>query len=440
MSDASTGSARRVIGRILSIGVPLPGPSVDNYTFISAPSFFDYDAIVVDPRALSLLIEGVIDGSVEAVTFAGLPVVNAAATASRVALADVLLRRREETQALLDRGGALICFAHPATMHPDVVGINTLDDYYWLPSPPALVAGEGSQAHVVDFQHPLASFVDGQLANIEYRAYWPEGAQAGACVFARSRGGAAIGVEAPVEGGRVIYLPALKSMPAGDARYVASDALQAGIRRALNVTAEGRPPGWLGAHPLPGLGERAEAMDEARAARDYAQTTLESAQAAYDELARFQRLLWQEGTVGLDDPVIQALRLIGFEVYATDWREMELRAEGSSVLFEIEASEHAIDLAPHHRLRQRIERAIERRSEAPRGVLFVNGQRLEAPAHRTAQVSDALRLAAETMRYCVVPTSALYDAVHAKLSGDETAVAEFRQLLVTTDGVLASPK
>ena len=238
----------------------------------------------------------------------------------------------------------------------------------------------------------------------------------------------------------MIYLPALKSMPAGDARYAASDALQAGIRRALNVTAEGRPPGWLGAHPLHGLAERAEAMEEARAALDYAQATLESAEAAHDELARFQRLLWQEGAVGLDDVVIQALRLIGFEVYATDRREMELRADGASVLFEIEASEHAIDLAPHHRLRQRIERAIERRGEAPRGVLFVNGQRLEAPAHRTAQVSDALRLAAETMRYCIAPTSALYEAVHAKLSGDEIAVAEFRRLLVATDGVLSSPK
>ena len=167
MSDASTGAARKVIGRILSLGVPLPGPSVDNYTFISAPSFFDYDAIVVDPRALSLLIEGVIEGSIDAVTFAGLPVVNDAATPSNVALADVLLRRRDETKALLAQGGAVICFAHPATMHAGVAGISTLDDYYWLPSPPALVAGEGSQAQVVDFQHPLASFVHGQLANID---------------------------------------------------------------------------------------------------------------------------------------------------------------------------------------------------------------------------------------------------------------------------------
>ena len=39
----------KVIGRILSLGFPLPGTHVDNYTFLSAPAFFDYDAIVVDP-------------------------------------------------------------------------------------------------------------------------------------------------------------------------------------------------------------------------------------------------------------------------------------------------------------------------------------------------------------------------------------------------------
>ncbi len=105
---------------------------------------------------------------------------------------------------------------------------------------------------------------------------------------------------------------------------------------------------------------------------------------------------------------------LGFDVYATDRREMELRADGVSVLFEIEASEHPIGLAPHHRLRQRIERAIEHRGEAPRGILFVNGQRLESPSQRSQPVSEPLRIAAETMRYCIAPTSTLYDGGRRK--------------------------
>jgi hypothetical protein len=328
-----------------------------------------------------------------------------------------------------------VSFAHAAAIHRGIDGIEALDDYYWLPAPPQLIAGDGSQAHIVDFQHPLAAFVHGQLANIAYRAHFDEGAARG-CVFARSHGGAALGVELPVETGRVIFVPALKAPPTGDARYTMSDALQAGIRRALGVVAEGRPPGWMSVYPLPDLDERAAELDVARQARDDAQQALDAAEAAYDQRARFQRLLWQEGAIGLDDVVIEALRLIGFEVYATNRQEMELRADGATVLFEIEASEHPIDLAAHHRLRQRIERTIERRGEAPRGVLFVNGQRLESPSLRTQQVSDALRLAAETMRYCIAPTASLYEAVAAQLRGDDAAVAAYRRALVATDGLL----
>ena len=435
MPHEAAGHPRKVIGRILSLGVPLPGPQVDNYTFLSAPSFFDYDAIVVDPNTLSLLIEGVIDGSAEAATFADTPIRNAPATPTSASLADVLLRRRDETQTLLANGGVVVCFAHPAATHRGIDGIGALDEYFWLPSAPQLIASDGSQAHIVDFQHPLAAFVHAQLANIAYHAHFAEDA-ARACTFARSHGGAAIGVEMPVATGRVIFVPALTAPPTGDARYVMSDALQAGIRRALGVVAEGRPPGWMSAYPLPGLDDRAVTSDAARQARDDAQQALEAAEASHDELARFQRLLWQEGAIGLDDVVIEALRLIGLDVYATNRREMELRVGGATVLFEIEASEHAIDLSAHHRLRQRIEQTIERRSEAPRGVLFVNGQRLESPSLRTNEVSDALRLAAETMRYCVAPTSSLHEAVAAQLRGDDAAVAAYRQALVATDGVL----
>ena len=54
--------------RILSLGFPMPGPQVDNHSFASAPVFFDYDAIVVNPLALSQFIEEVVSGSKEHTT------------------------------------------------------------------------------------------------------------------------------------------------------------------------------------------------------------------------------------------------------------------------------------------------------------------------------------------------------------------------------------
>jgi hypothetical protein len=433
--------ARRVIGRVLSVGFPMPGPLVDNYTVVSAPAFFDYDALVYEMRATSRLVESLLAGEAEARTFADEPVVVAHPRAGERALIDVLARRRHETQRLLEHDGVVVAFLHPVETHTLAEGVALADDW-WLPlpdgialRPPAIGAGEGSMVDVVDFQHPFAPFVLSQAANIAYRAYAEPRKLPGARVFARSRGGAAVAVELPLAHGRLVLLPALRAVPSGDARYAMSDVLQACIRRALGLTAEGRPPPWAAAYTLPGLDDRRRALEDAERAAQAAQEAATAARASYDELARFERLLWQEGRLGLEDVVIEALRRIGFTVYDAGHEELEVRDGDTSALVEVEASEAPVGLAPHYRLRQRIERAIERRPDAPRGVLFVNGERLLEPAHRTHVTRD-LRVAAETMRYCIAPTVTLYEAVRAQLAGDGDAVAAYRRALLSTDGLL----
>ncbi|HXK34579.1 MAG TPA: hypothetical protein VNM91_11275, partial [Dehalococcoidia bacterium] len=163
---------------------------------------------------------------------------------------------------------------------------------------------------------------------------------------------------------------------------------------------------------------------------------LADAEASLDELAKYQRLLWQEGALGLEDVVLDALRLIGCTVYTSQEGGVQARIDGTNVLIEVEGSEQPVDLAPHYRLRERVEAALAKRGETPRGVVFVNGERLRDPAQRR-HVVDALRTAAETMRYALAPTPGLYDAVVAQLSGDTEAVEAYRRALVTTDGLIA---
>jgi len=437
--------ARRT-GRILSLGVPLPGPRVDNYNFLSAPSFFDYDAIVVEVRGTVRLIESVIDGSLEPETFAHEHVRTVPRSSDEVALADVLARRRDEIDRTLANGGAVIAFAdRPSVMRGE--GMGGLASYWWLPAAEGvrydehIVPAEGTQAQIVDYQHPLAPFVLSQLANIAYRARIdvdsiPSFASRGA-VFARSYGGAAIGVEMPCASrGRIALLPALRTTPSGDQRYAFSDALQAGLRRMLGVMAEGRRPSWVVRHALPGLEGRESAVKDALSERDRAQKALDAAQASLEELARFQALLWQEGALALEPVAVDALKRIGFTVYDANPDEIEIRDGQHSAIVEFDASDGAVGMAAHYRLRQRIERAIERRGAAPRGLLLINGYRLKPPSERPPEASDALRLAAETMRYCIAPTSMLFDAVRAQMSGDTASVDAFRASLMSTDGVL----
>lgn len=447
-AEETSAAPRRVIGRILSLGFPLPGPRVDNYNVATAPAFFDYDALVVDPAACGRFIEDVLRGQADAATFAGARVRPSSGALDGhpgdVAVGDLIASRRDEAARLLARGGVIVCFLHPESHHVTGEDGARIGDYDWLPDAVresvtgGLVRCEGSQVHVVDFTHPLASFVAGQAANLTYRASIDERRALNARVFARSHGGAAVGVEMPLDEGRLVLLPALRALPSGEARYVMSDALQAGIRHALGAIAEGHAPSWLKQHPLPGLAERDAERAAAQADLDAARTAVARADAARDEIARFQRLLWQEGEHGIEDVVIDALKLIGCEVYATNRDEFEMTIDRESVLFEVEASEHPVGLEAHHRLRQRIERAIERRGVAPRGVLFVNGERLCDPATREAEVTSQLALAAETMRYCIAPTSSLYAAVAAQMSGDLEAVTAYKRVLRETNGVLAT--
>ncbi len=427
----------RAIGRILSLGFPMPGVRVDNYNFCSAPAFFDYDALVVEPRALAQLIEDTVAGTIEPVTFGDRPVRNEPHHADDVRLADLLLRRRDETRDLLARGGVVVCFGHPATVHEGIAGAEPLDDYWWLGEhAPRLVAGDGTQARVVDYQHALAPFVLSQLANTSYRAHVAPASSSGMRVFARSYGGAAIGAEYAAGAGHVVLLPALKAVPTGNDRYATSDALQAGIRRLLGVMAEGRAPAWAEQRDLPGIAEREAALQAARTAAEASAKALAEAEARHDELARYRRLLWQQGAVGLDDVVLDALRLLGFDVYASDPENVELRADGVQILLEIDASDGPVGLAPHYRLRQRIERAIERAGAVPRGLIVINGQRLTPPLERAQQASAELQAAAETMRYGVARATGLFDAVAAKLAGDDSAVAAYRLRLASEVGLV----
>src|SRR3972149_2318500 len=163
--------------RALVLGFPLPDPQIDNYNFLSAPSFFDYDALVVDTASVSRAIEEVVRQSQERLTYTDEPVVTGAAApvAGRV--------------------------AYPGVPRPKLAGLPGCPRYFCRPAPaglsygpPHLMPGEGTDVRSTETDHPFAPYVDQFRANLLYRAYFGEGALGpGARVFARSAGGAAIG-------------------------------------------------------------------------------------------------------------------------------------------------------------------------------------------------------------------------------------------------------
>ncbi len=432
--------------RFLSLGFPLPGPRVDNYSFTTAPSFFDYDAIVVDPAALSRLIETLVDGEESYHTHFEEPVENGLTTPEQVGLADVLRRRQNETNRLLADGKIVVCFAYPDVAHPRVAGFTGCDRYFWLPAPagfqyrePDLLPAEGTEAEATDNVHPFAPFIAEIHRHVGYRARFndvaPNFSRFGR-VFARSRGGGAVGVELKAGGGTVVFLPALHRPPAGEPRYRLAETLQQCIADLAGRALDEAEPAWAAEIHLPGLGERRQAVAAADTAQRQALAALEQAEAQAEELERFTGLLWQAGSLGLGPLVRQAFGLLGFTVPADDDTPLTARMGARALLVETAGGDGAVGMNAHHRLRARMEEGIAATGEPAAGALVVNGYRLRRPDDRPQQYDAALAVAATSMRYCLLTSGDLFEAVRASLAGDDAAVADFRERLFHTEGPL----
>ncbi len=205
--------------RTLVIGLPLPHVSFDNYSFVSSPAFSDYGRLVVDTAALSRTVEEVVAGQAGQRNFAGVPVTNGPSTANTFGLRQLLEMRRRETEWFLARGGVVACLTHPDVAHPGITESCGWRRYDWLPAPAGfgyerhLLPGFGTPgAQLTNPDHPFAPYIADLSRRFAYRATIDETASNFGDygrVFARSYGGAAIGAELTVDGGRIILLPPL---------------------------------------------------------------------------------------------------------------------------------------------------------------------------------------------------------------------------------------
>ena len=430
--------------RVLSLGYGLPDSQIDNYNWASALSFFDYDAIIVEPNeAVSKLIQGVIHDGGAFETYEEEPVTDGPTTAEAVGLVDLLRRRREEVERLLGRGGIVVVFAHPDVAHPGVPGFGGAHRYYWLPAPTGQDFGatyvkpaSGTQVKPIDYEHPFADFLERLRTRVQYRALFAEGAQGltGAKVIGRSNGGAAIAIELPVGGGRVIFLPALPAQLSNAERQAVATSIVSGIRNALLIGAEDEPPDWLDAVPLPGLDEAKQRLDAAEARVEELESELDEARNAYRSTDRYRRILWQEGKFGFDLPVRDVLGLLGFSPTSLVDEPAAFYAGGEPVFVESEGSIGPVGMEPHYRLRERLESKIAAEGKRPRGLIVINGFRHVMPEERPQQYEDSLRVAAESMRYCVIDALQLFEAVKQKLEGKD--IKPFVQHLLETEGVI----
>jgi len=239
--------------RTLVIGLPLPHVSFDNYSFISAPAFSEYQRLIVDTASVSKAVEEVVAGEGDYRNFAGHPVHNGPSTAAAFSLQDLLQMRRRESEWFLARGGLLVCLAYPDLQHPNVAEVCGWRRYSWLPAPPGfryeehLLPGFGMPgAELTAPGHPFAPFIESLSPRLAYRVTIDESAPNFSDygqVLARSHGAVPIAASLAVAAGHIILLPPL--LNAESDRAAVAQTLFACVERWPQTN----PPTSLPPHP-----------------------------------------------------------------------------------------------------------------------------------------------------------------------------------------------
>lgn len=413
--------------RILAIGFPLPNVSFDNYNPLTAPSYNDYDALVIDPLSITTTAKALLEEAAEYEAFDGRPVINAPTSASAVSAAEQFRRRADETRRLLEAGGLVVVLARPDAIHGGIHGFEGLDRYHWLPAPggiawgaPYLKPAEGKTVRITAEDHTFAEVLREFRRETGYRAVFddrlPEVRRAGR-VIAAGGGDIPIAMEFSVSGGRVVFLPVMAEGPYANRMELAQAVSDACLRLSGSESATDAPY-WVRSQAIPGLEQLEAELEEAESAEAEARSHTGAVRDRHDALARHRRLLW-EGGAAFQNAVVESLRILGFPVDLATEGPPSLEHEGATALIEVESSRAQVVEWPYVRLQRRLEERLLRQGDILRGLVVANGFREKEPAQREDELSQPLRVACENYGFALITATTLFELVKRALADPE---------------------
>ena len=438
--------------RYLAIDWLLDHAAIDREGFFDRSSFAAFDAVFVDPLALSRhWAEGTAPGTDGARRTDPEKDRGFGRT-----LAAWMAKRREETSDLLRRrGGIVVCRLQPRGESLEIGAPGTpaerVDRYTWLPhvalvdrqhqftfpSNGRFVARRGQDVLVASsgssFEEYLKAFQDRITYTAVYQDLLSTPLERFATVLARNRVGDAIALEIPVDEGRLVLLPSTEGVsPSREA-----DVLLEAVRRASTRPAFIAEPDWLPAYTLPGEEGLADELAGLVERRDALQAKVEEVRSKLEEKTRFKRMLYGKGRTLFERSAADAFQDLGFEVEPRGavWH---LASEEGNALVAMEASEDArIGLAAYRSLHREIDRSILEGEDPMKGILLLNASRELDPKRRpTAFAGEVLR-GCEAHGYCLLSSYQLYKILLRSLGEkNKKAQASLRRLLLETDGEL----
>ncbi len=403
---------------------------VDEGDFSSANSFYDYDAIFIDPVEVSSLWTDYLrprdDGS-----FRSNPREDGGLTRG---VQNLMRARREEIDELLDKNRSVFCKLRKPGKNLTVVknGENkNVGSYSWLPigedlfSPgrEALKKRQGERLEITRKDLQLGAFLDSYRDLVSYSAVLDKNIKAvdsAAEAIARTPSGELAAFTLKANGGNVHFLPAemdLDKSAREDFLEVAGDLFSSQLYQK---------PGWLDDYGLEEEKAHRSKFEEIKEEISQLKLKMEEKREELKAASSFKRLLVAGSEFELKAVLQRVLKELGFETDQADSGIDMLVSSPEGERFALKVGvnrDGPLGLEPYHELVRGINDLKIYENDDPQGVLVVNGYSSSDPAERPKQIKDELLSGCNLYGFTVVTSTELFEVVKEKGGREERAAA-----------------
>ena len=414
--------------RVLAVDFHVVGENVTNVSFHDLWSFSDYDVIVLDPINISnkwRLIRPRKDGSL--LTYSDFD------KGFSKGLVETMERRAEETKLLLEKtGGIVICFLRQkgTVLKCKFSGyIRWIHRYSWLPRKELkrgnVFSGQyfdptsrlGQEITEINKTHPFSQYFEALTEKICFEAVIDDsGVLEVAKPIAKNKVGEVVALELSFGEGKFIFLPPpLKSVDKDRIDGVLIDC----IRKSLHWTKPLIKPDWINKYELPGESEVEKEFEEHQGKIAVLEKKKQSIEARRERFEMLKGMLYEQGKYGLEPPVREAFRILGFKVldpeeYEEDY-DLYIKEPNLTIIGEIEGSNKQMDVQKYRQLLDYVNSKVEE-GENIKGILIGNGFINVEPDKRNEQFTEKAILGCGRQKFCRMTTYELFKAIRAILS------------------------
>ena len=234
--------------------------------------------------------------------------------------------------------------------------------------------------------------------------------------IAKNKVGEVVALELSFGEGKFIFLPPpLRSVDEDKISGILIDC----IRKSLHWTKPLIKPDWINKYELPGESEVEKEFEELQGKSTILEKKKQSIEARRERLEMLKGMLYEQGKYGLEPPVREAFRILGFKVlepeeYEEDY-DLYIKEPNLTIIGEIEGSNKQMDVQKYRQLLDYVSGKVEE-GENIKGILIGNGFINVEPDKRNEQFTEKAILGCRKQKFCRITTYELFKAIRAILS------------------------